>query len=389
MSEEDLGYSFFFEAGRRELGLADLPVARVISESRGAYRVKNENGEYLAKITGGQMFRARSREDYPAVGDWVAITELNDGHALIRGILPRRTVIKRRYGDRNKAGEKDEVQVIAANIDVAFIVESVDRDYSLNRLERYFAIAESGGVKPAIVLNKTDLLSGEELAGILAEIRKRFPAADIIPTSTATDAGLKELRERINKSRTYCFLGSSGVGKSSLINKLLQTSEIKTGDISSYSGRGKHITTRRQMYFLPGGPDAAAPTSRPGVGVGTGAGPDATAGAGGMVIDNPGIREVGMTDVNRGIDTVFKEIAALAKECRYADCTHTHEPGCKVLAAARSGKLDEGKYLNYIELKKEAEYYEMNSAEKREKDRGFGKFLKQAKKELGKSGRKN
>ena len=144
MSEEDLGYSSFFEAGRRELGLADLPVARVISESRGAYRVKNENGEYLAKITGGHMFRASSREDYPAVGDWVAITKPDGGQALIRGILPRRTVIKRRYGDRNKAGEKDEVQVIAANIDVGFIVESVDRDYNLNRFERSFALAESG-----------------------------------------------------------------------------------------------------------------------------------------------------------------------------------------------------------------------------------------------------
>ena len=384
---ESLGYDSFFEAGRRELGLADLPVARVISESRGVYKVKNGKGEYLAKITGGQMFRARSREDYPAVGDWVAIAKPDDEHAIIRGILPRRTVIKRRYGDRNKAGEKDEVQVIAANIDVAFIVESVDRDYSLNRLERYFAIAESGGVKPAIVLNKTDLLSGEELAGILAEIRKRFPAADIIPTSTATDAGLRDLRERIRKGRTYCFLGSSGVGKSSLINKLLQTSEIKTGDISSYSGRGKHITTRRQMYFLPGDPDATAPTSRPEVGVGTGAGPDATAGAGGMVIDNPGIREVGMTDVGKGIDALFNEITALAQKCKYVDCTHTHEPDCAVLHALNSGKLDESRYSNYVNLKKEAEYYKLNDMERREKDRRFGKFVKKAKKELKDSGR--
>ncbi|OGG77972.1 hypothetical protein A3B35_02790 [Candidatus Kaiserbacteria bacterium RIFCSPLOWO2_01_FULL_54_24] len=384
---ESLGYDSFFEAGRRELGLADLPVARVISESRGVYKVKNGKGEYLAKITGGQMFRARSREDYPAVGDWVAIAKPDDEHAIIRGILPRRTVIKRRYGDRNKAGEKDEVQVIAANIDVAFIVESVDRDYSLNRLERYFAIAESGGVKPAIVLNKTDLLSGEELAEILAEIRKRFPAADIIPTSTATDAGLRDLRERIRKGRTYCFLGSSGVGKSSLINKLLQTSEIKTGDISSYSGRGKHITTRRQMYFLPGDPDATAPTSRPEVGVGTGAGPDATVGAGGMVIDNPGIREVGMTDVGKGIDALFNEITALAQKCKYVDCTHTHEPDCAVLHALNSGKLDESRYSNYVNLKKEAEYYKLNDMERREKDRRFGKFVKKAKKELKDSGR--
>ena len=384
---ESLGYDSFFEAGRRELGLADLPVARVISESRGVYKVKNGKGEYLAKITGGQMFRARSREDYPAVGDWVAIAKPDDEHAIIRGILPRRTVIKRRYGDRNKAGEKDEVQVIAANIDVAFIVESVDRDYSLNRLERYFAIAESGGVKPAIVLNKTDLLSGEELAEILAEIRKRFPAADIIPTSTATDAGLRDLRERIRKGRTYCFLGSSGVGKSSLINKLLQTSEIKTGDISSYSGRGKHITTRRQMYFLPGDPDATAPTSRPEVGVGTGAGHDATVGAGGMVIDNPGIREVGMTDVGKGIDALFNEITALAQKCKYVDCTHTHEPDCAVLHALNSGKLDESRYSNYVNLKKEAEYYKLNDMERREKDRRFGKFVKKAKKELKDSGR--
>lgn len=359
---EDLGYSPFFEAERSRSGLSGFPVARVISESRGAYKVKNEKGEYLAKVTGKQMFQASSREDYPAVGDWVAVTELDDDRAVIHGIVPRLTVIKRKYGDKNRSSGQDKTQIIAVNIDVAFVVESVDRDYNLNRFERYFAIAESGGVKPAIILNKIDLLSREELDEKLGELRSRFPGIDIISTSTVNNEGLGELKGDISKGKTYCFLGSSGVGKSSLINELLGENAIKTGDISSYSGRGKHITTVRQMYFLKNG---------------------------GIVIDNPGIREVGMADVSRGVDAFFEEIAALAQKCKFIDCTHTREPGCAVIHAVKSGKLDEGKYSNYINLKKEAEYYEMNEVEKREKDREFGKFVKKAKKELKDFGHKN
>ncbi len=355
MKIEDLGYNSFFETERDKLGFQDFPVARVISESRGAYKVKNTDGEYLAKVTGRQMFEASDREDYPAVGDWVAISDVDGEHAVIRGILPRTTMIKRKYGDRNRAGEKNEVQVIAANIDVAFAVESVDRDYNLNRFERYFAIARDGGVKPAILLNKIDLLSKEEFDEKLTQLKNRFPGIDVIPTSTVSNEGLSYLREYIARGKTYCFLGSSGVGKSSLINKLIGSEIIKTGDISSFSGRGKHITTQRQMYFLE---------------------------KGGIVIDNPGMREVGMVHASRGIDIFFDEIIDLGRKCRYADCTHTHEPGCEVMRAVRSGKLDEEKYSNYISLKEEAEYHEMSDAGKREKDRKFGKFIKKAKKEL-------
>jgi ribosome biogenesis GTPase / thiamine phosphate phosphatase len=356
-SIEDLGYSQFFESKRAELGLGDFSVARVVSEFKEAYRVKNANGEYLAKITGKQMFRATSREDYPAVGDWVAVTLLNNDRAVIHSILPRLTVIKRKYGNKNKAGEKDENQIIATNIDVAFVVESVDRDYNLNRFERYFAIAENGGVKPAIILNKIDLLSEEDLDEKLIQLRNRFPRIDIIRTSTVNNKGLGGLEEYICKGKTYCFLGSSGVGKSSLINKLLGQTAIKTGDISSYSGRGKHITTGRQMYFLRNG---------------------------GIVIDNPGMREVGMADTGQGIDVFFNEITELAQKCKYTDCTHTHEQGCEIINAVKSGKLDKEKYANYINLKKEAEYYKMNDIEKREKDRQFGKFKKNAIKEFKK-----
>ncbi len=350
---EDLGYSDFFESNRKKLKLDSFSVARVIVEHRGAYKVKNVNGEYLAKITGKQMFSAASREDYPAVGDWVVISEADKERAVIHGVLPRRTMIKRKYSG------KDEVQIIATNIDVAFIIESVDRDYNLNRLERYFAIANSEGIKPVIILNKTDLISKEELDLKLAQIEDRFSEVNFIFTSTITDEGLDKLKMYIEKGKTYCFLGSSGVGKSSLINKLLGKNIIKTENISSRTGRGKHVTTNREMYFLENG---------------------------GIVIDNPGIREVGMTDTSVGIDNLFAEITILAKKCRYTDCTHIHEPGCKVLSALESGNLDIGKYSNYINLKKEAEYYEMTKLEKRKKDRQFGKFIKKAKEKLKRYG---
>jgi len=348
---EDLGYNEFFESNRNKLKLECFSIARVIVEHKGAYKVRNTNGEYLAKITGKQMFSASSREDYPAVGDWVAITELNKEQAVIQGILSRRTIIKR------KSIGKNETQIIATNIDVAFVVESVDRDYNLNRFERYFAIANAGGIKPVIILNKIDLISKEELDLKLIQIEDRFSEVDFIFTSTITDEGLDKLKTYIKKGKTYCFLGSSGVGKSSLINKLLGENIIKTENISSHTGRGKHVTTNREMYFLENG---------------------------GIVIDNPGMREVGMTDTSIGIDNLFDEITILAKKCRYTDCTHIHEPGCEVLSALESGSLDIGKYSNYINLKKEAEYYEMNKQEKREKDRKFGKFIKNVKEELKK-----
>lgn len=352
---EDLGYTSFFETSRNQLKLNNFAVARVTTEFKEAYKVKNAKGEYLAKITGKQMFEALSREDYPAVGDWVAITELDENQAVIHGILPRLTMIKRKSGDKNRAGEKSRTQIIATNIDVAFVVESVDRDYNLNRFERYFAIAAEGGVRPAIILNKIDLISKEELDEKLAQLKNRFPDVDVILTSTVSNEGLDELKQYINRGKTYCFLGSSGVGKSTIINRLLGEDIIKTRDVSSYSGRGRHTTTNRQMYFLENG---------------------------GILIDNPGIREVGLTDVSEGVNNFFDEISAVARQCKYSDCTHTHEPGCEVLNAVKSGKIDEEKLSNYINLKKETEYYEMNDFEKREKDRQFGKFMKKAKKDF-------
>lgn len=352
---EDLGYTQFFASSRHQLGLDDFQVARVTAEYQGAYRVKNENGEYLARVTGKQMFSATSREDYPAVGDFVAITELNKEQAVIHRVLPRRTIIKR------KDSGKNEIQIMAANVDTAFVIESVDRDYNLNRLERYFAIARSGGVEPAVILNKTDLISKEELNTKTEQIKNRLAQAGVIPTSAVSEQGLDELKRYLEKGKTYCFLGSSGVGKSSLINKLLGTNNIKTRGVSLHSGRGTHTTTNREMYFLPGGS---------------------------IVIDSPGMREVGITDAGDSIDNVFDEILALAEKCKFKDCSHTHEPGCEVLSAVNSNRLDKGKYSNYLNLKKEAAHYGMTELEKREKNRKFGKFIKKAKEGLKKHGHK-
>jgi ribosome biogenesis GTPase / thiamine phosphate phosphatase len=310
----------------------------------------------LAKITGKQMFEALSREDYPAVGDWVAVTLADGEQATIQRVLPRKTVIKRKYNG------KDGIQIIATNIDTAFVVESVDRDYNLNRIERYFAIARDGGILATLILNKIDLISPADLDLKLAEIKNRLGDAEIILTSNLTGEGLEYLKNYIIKNKTYCFLGSSGVGKSSLINKLLEKEIIKTENIGERSGRGKHATTTREMYFLNGG---------------------------GIVIDNPGVREVGMTDVGAGIEDLFDELSALATKCKYIDCTHMHEPDCAVLLALEAGEIDKDKYINYINLKKETEHYEMTQLEKKAKNRQFGKFVKNAKKGLKDFGHKD
>ncbi len=346
---EDIGYDQFFDSKWKSLGLTNSSTARVIAEHKEAYKVKNSYGEYLAKITGKQIFNATERSDYPAVGDWVVITELDKERAVIQNILPRKTILQKKYSG------KQDIQIIATNIDVAFIIESLDRDYNLNRFERYLVLANEGGIKPAIVLNKTDLVSEAELNQRIDQIKNRFADVDIISTSNITERGLDALMNYITKGKTYCFIGSSGVGKSSLINKLLKSDVIKIREVSDSTGRGKHTTTSREMYFLENG---------------------------GIVIDNPGTREVGIADASVGIENIFDEITLLSKGCKYADCTHMHEPGCAVLKAIEDGKLDENKYQNYIKLKKENEFYQMSDFEKRKKDRKFGQFVKKVKEQI-------
>ncbi len=348
----DYGYNPYINDGFREINQKDYLLARVVVEYKQIYRVITAEGEYLARITGKHIFDATDRECYPAVGDWVAISDYDGEKAIIAEILPRTTILKKKNASRRERyGGKQEAQIIATNIDTAFIIESTDRDFSLNRFERYLVQIKDGGIKPAIVLNKTDLIPEAELEKRVGQIKKRFRDVDIIPTSTVTETGLSELITYIEKGKTYCFVGSSGVGKSSLINKLLNKNRIKTNEVGETTGRGKHTTTTREMYLLNNG---------------------------GLIIDNPGSREVGLTNSIDGIEDVFSEITDLSNRCRYSNCTHLHEPGCAVLQAIKDKSLDKEKYENYLRLKKEAEYYQMSDLEKREKDRRFGQFIKKA-----------
>lgn len=346
---DGLGYGEFIGSGQEPSVPTEYRVARVVAERKGAYRVRSASGERIAKMTGKQVFDAVSREDYPAVGDWVTIAELDGEKAVIHGILPRKTVLKKKYNDRQ------DVQIIGTNIDTAFVVESLDRDYNLNRFERYLVLANEGGIRPVIVLNKVDLVSEAELNERVDQIRKRFDGIDVIPTSAVAEHGFEKLVNAIAKGKTYCFLGSSGVGKSSLINRLLKDDVIKTGAIGDAASRGRHTTTAREMYFLENG---------------------------GIVIDNPGTREVGIAAADAGIENVFDEIVRLSEGCKYADCAHMHEPDCAVLKAVEEKRLDEDKYRNYLRLKKENEYYESTDLGRREKSRKFGKFVKKALKQL-------
>ena len=345
---KDIGYSDFFEDNRKSTVDNTLTPARIISEHKELYVLRNETSELSAKITGKMMFTALSREDYPAVGDWVLITILDKKQAIIREILPRKTVLIR------KSASRSATQIIASNIDTAFIIQSPDRDYNLNRFERYLSLAESGNIKPVIVLNKTDLISESDLELKLDELKTRFKNTDIYAISTVTGKGRADFKRNIKLGVTYCFIGSSGVGKSSIINMLIGENLIKTGEISSYTNRGKHVTSHRELFILE---------------------------KGGLLIDNPGMREIGVLDSEAGIQNVFSEIHDLSIKCKFSNCTHINEPSCAILGAINSGMLDKDKYDNYIKLLKENEYNTMTKFEKRKEDYKFGKFIKTAKKQ--------
>ncbi len=316
-----LGWSPWFNDQGRKCCQPEQQMARITAVDRGWYTVRNEAGEVAAQVTGKFLHTTKTTSEMPCVGDWVSVHYDAKDAASIHGVLPRKSFLRRKT-----AGKDTQLQMIAANIDVAFIVQSCQYDFNVPRLERYLVMVSEGQVEPVLVLSKTDLITAAALAQYIAEIRSAGISARIITLSNVTGAGLEEIREPIISGKTYCLLGSSGVGKSTLINRLMGQDTLKTGKVSA-SGEGRHTTVRRQLIVLE---------------------------QGGMIIDTPGMREVGIVAAKEGMEDHFDDIEELAGSCRFSNCSHGKEPGCAVLLAIKDGNLSTARYKNYLKLKQEA-----------------------------------
>jgi ribosome biogenesis GTPase len=347
MKLEHFGYNAKIEKSRTQYNLIDFEVGRIISEHKERYIVKTEKGELDAEITGNLRYTANTREDFPAVGDWVAISEYDDNKVLIHSIFPRKTII-----ERQAIGKQGEKQIIATNIDFALIVQAVDRDFNINRIERYLTICNTSNVKPIIILNKIDLINDIVLTDLMSKVQERVKQVPVIAISNESQKGIERVKKYIVKGKTYCLLGSSGVGKSSLLNNLLGKQLMKTNTISTSPNKGRHVTSHRELIVLENG---------------------------GIIIDNPGIREVGIADSIGGLEKTFEKIVQLSKNCKFKDCTHTIEIGCAVISAVESEKVDKLFYENYLKMNREKEHFESTVAEQRKKDKNFGKMIKQFK----------
>ena len=350
MNLTNLGYNEKLEKYRIENMLRNFEIGRIIAEHKERYIVKTVNGEFESEITGNMRFTANNREDFPVVGDWVALQIYEPDFALIYQILPRNSIIR-----RQAVGQSSGIQIVATNIDFAFIVQAVDKDFNINRLERYLTICSSSGIKSIIVLTKIDLITVDEKNEIIQVIHSRIKNIPVIALSNENLEGYEDLKNTIQKSKTYCLLGSSGVGKSTLLNNLSDGNIMKTNSISTSTGKGKHTTSHRELIILENG---------------------------GILIDNPGMREVGIADSIAGLDITFNNILQYAQKCRFKDCTHIHEIGCEVKKAVEYGEIDQKSYENYIKLRKENMHFESSVSERRKKEKQFGKILKNYKKDI-------
>jgi ribosome biogenesis GTPase / thiamine phosphate phosphatase len=350
MKLSDMGFEQLFQSYAGDLRQQCRDIARISAVDRGAYLIRNQTGEVPAELAGRFYFQVESSVDLPCVGDWVTVQyHNNDAAAIIHEVFPRKTFLRRK-----SVGEKVDFQMIAANIDVAFIVQSCHFDFNVRRMDRYLVMAADGGVEPIIVLTKTDLIAPEELEQKLAAITSSTITARVLALSNITGIGFDEFQQMLVSGRTYCLLGSSGVGKTTLLNRLIGQNAFDTKAVSG-TGEGMHTTSRRQLIVLN---------------------------QGSMLIDTPGMRELGLLGVSKGVNQGFEEIVQLSLNCRYPNCGHTQEPGCAVRTAVASGTLTEARYSSYIKLRKESEYHELSHIDKRKKDRAFGHLIKSAKKQM-------
>lgn len=307
----------------------DYKVGRVAVEYKALYKIFTTEGEILGSVSGKMQHEAVDRQDYPAVGDWIIIDKTNSkaGNAVIHGILPRKSKFSRKI-----AGKKSDEQIVASNIDYLFICMSLNKDFNLKRLDRYLIMAWDGGANPVILLTKSDLCSDESfIQEKVNEIESIAFGVDIHVISSYDGIGIDNLSKYIDKGITLAFLGSSGVGKSTLINTLIGEEKLETREIRDDDDKGKHTTTHRELIPLEGG---------------------------GIVIDTPGMRELHMLDTEGGLDSTFKDIEDLALSCKFNNCGHKSEPGCAVKKALYNGTLTGERLNNYFKLQKEIAFIE-------------------------------
>jgi ribosome biogenesis GTPase / thiamine phosphate phosphatase len=349
---EQLGWHERFDRDMSPYREEGLVPARVIAEHRGMYRVAASQGEMPAEVTGRLMFQAEGRLDYPVVGDWVAAAVLDQGgHAVIHAVLPRKSVLARKT-----AGRKFEGQAIAANVDIIFVVIGLDHNFSLNRLERYLAVAAGTAARSVVLLSKCDLIPDPDAA--VRSAADRAEGAEVLAVSSRTGGGMDRLGALLRPGVTACFIGSSGVGKSSLINRLAGRELLRTAEVREADSRGRHTTSHRELFVLP---------------------------SGGIVIDTPGMRELGLWDAGQGIERSFSDIEALATACAFSDCTHRVEPGCAVRAAVEAGELDAGRYESFLKLGREQEHLDARTDWfKQQQRKAHGKAIAKAIKDLSK-----
>ncbi|MBN2363530.1 ribosome small subunit-dependent GTPase A [candidate division WOR-3 bacterium] len=308
-----------------------LDLGLVISQERDRYKVLTSFAEITAEISGKLEYFASTPFDYPAVGDLVAVKTCSDNSpGIIQEIMPRQNFLARKEaGSGKKPTYIASGQIIAANVGTAFIVQGLDGNFNPRRIERYLTAINNSGIRPVVLLSKSDLVEDEELFEKTDLILKAAPGIAVIPYSSLNGNGIERILNELITGETFCLIGSSGTGKSTLINVLAGEQILETACVREKDSRGRHTTSRRQMIFLK---DKIA------------------------LIDTPGMREFGLFDEDADLDSVFEEISELSSRCKYADCTHVHEPGCSVLQAIEEGCLDQKRYKSYLKLRKEMEY---------------------------------
>ena len=345
---DSLGWCDWFEQQAKKLCEGERLVARVATVDRNQLLLVGETGFFPARLSGKYMYESESASERPCVGDWVCVERPGpDQFGVVHKVFERRTCLRRKA-----AGDAVEYQMIAANVDVVIIVQSCHYDFNIKRLERYLVMIKDGGSTPFILLTKTDLVTSEVLEEQIEQIRNAGIPEPIVSLSNVTKEGLEELKSLVSPGKTYCFVGSSGVGKSTIVNSLVGRNVLETKVVSG-TGEGRHTTVRRELVLLENGA---------------------------MVIDNPGMREFGVFGAEGGIEASYSDILELTSQCQFRDCTHSSEPGCAVLSALERNEIDVEHYDNFVKLRRESEHYSLSYAEKRKKDREFGRFIKSAKK---------